>query len=381
MHGPSDRGAVAPLQPRRQVEVARPLLQAGVGIGLERSRVAVVAHPGPGGLGRASTGSSNSDACTGPSRAASAVQHGIGAPVGRALVGEGSGRDGARTAGDGERRHPRRLPRGEVGRRGGQGGGVDWKRCRRSARGREDPGRGRPCRGGAPRRWCGCARASGGFLRSSRWSDTTRWSIGSGAGHVEEPEPLVVAHLLVDRDRGLELLGHHRLAHPVADPPAVPREGDLHVAPPGTGARRQAAHDGDRELEALGGVDGHDPHGVVVGLGQHRLGDPRALGGLLVDPVEVRRAGCRRWPRSTPAPGRSRTGGAATRRAADPRRTRARGRGDRGRCGRAARRATASSAPRGSRGGTPGHARRSSLRHREARACCTTSCRPAAPCG
>ena len=34
-------------------------------------------------------------------------------------------------------------------------------------------------------------------------------------------------------------------------------------------------------------MDGHDAHGVVVGLGQHRLGDPRALGRLLLDPVEV----------------------------------------------------------------------------------------------
>ena len=34
-------------------------------------------------------------------------------------------------------------------------------------------------------------------------------------------------------------------------------------------------------------MDRHDPHGVVVGLGEHRLGDPGALGGLLVDPVEV----------------------------------------------------------------------------------------------
>ena len=46
-------------------------------------------------------------------------------------------------------------------------------------------------------------------------------------------------------------------------------------------------HDRDRELEALGGVDGHDPHGVVVGLRQHGLGDPGALRRLLVDPLEV----------------------------------------------------------------------------------------------
>ena len=34
-------------------------------------------------------------------------------------------------------------------------------------------------------------------------------------------------------------------------------------------------------------MDGHDAHGVVVGLGQDRLGDPGALGRLQLDPAQV----------------------------------------------------------------------------------------------
>jgi hypothetical protein len=110
---------------------------------------------------------------------------------------------------------------------------------------------------------------------------------GPGAGDVEEAEPLVVAHLLVDGSVGLELVGDDLAPHPVAHWPAVAREVDLDGAASTSGPGRQARDDGDRELEALGGVDRHDAHGVVVGLGQHRLRDPRPLGGLLLDPVEV----------------------------------------------------------------------------------------------
>ena len=37
----------------------------------------------------------------------------------------------------------------------------------------------------------------------------------------------------------------------------------------------------------LAACTGQDAHGVVVGLGQHGLGDPAALGGLLAHPLEV----------------------------------------------------------------------------------------------
>ena len=41
------------------------------------------------------------------------------------------------------------------------------------------------------------------------------------------------------------------------------------------------------KFEPLGAVDGHDPHGVVVALGQDRLGHPRPLGRLRGHPVQV----------------------------------------------------------------------------------------------
>src|SRR3546814_12074808 len=77
---------------------------------------------------------------------------------------------------------------------------------------------------------------------------------GPGTGHVEQADALVVAHLLVDGDVVLELLGDDLLAHPVADPPpTVAGEVDLHRAASATGAGRHAAHDGDGEIEPPGG--------------------------------------------------------------------------------------------------------------------------------
>ncbi len=85
---------------------------------------------------------------------------------------------------------------------------------------------------------------------------------------VEQPPPLGVAHLLVDR---LEL---------VVDVVAISAGEGPCPGRPHDASRRAALrlggeprHDGDRELEALGGVDRHDPHGVVVVLGQDRVGD------------------------------------------------------------------------------------------------------------
>ena len=64
---------------------------------------------------------------------------------------------------------------------------------------------------------------------------------GAGAGDVQQPEALVVAHLLVDRDGGLELLGDDLLAHAVAHRAAVPGEVHLHRAAHPAGTGRQAA--------------------------------------------------------------------------------------------------------------------------------------------
>ena len=100
-----------------------------------------------------------------------------------------------------------------------------------------------------------------------------------------------------------------------------------------------AADDGDRELEALGGVHRHDPHGVVVVLGQDRVAGP-ALRGLVARPTAGSAAGPARRRRSTPGPGRRRSGPGATRRGRRHRRGRLRAPGARRRCGRAGRRAS-----------------------------------------
>lgn len=47
----------------------------------------------------------------------------------------------------------------------------------------------------------------------------------------------------------------------------------------------EADEDGDRELEALRPVHGHDPEDVLVGLGQNGLDGPQSLPQLVVHPV------------------------------------------------------------------------------------------------
>ena len=59
-------------------------------------------------------------------------------------------------------------------------------------------------------------------------------------------------------------------------------------APGGPGQLGGQARDHrHRELEALGPVDGENPHAVVVGLGQHRLGHPGVLGPLEAGPLQI----------------------------------------------------------------------------------------------
>ena len=109
---------------------------------------------------------------------------------------------------------------------------------------------------------------------------------GAGHRHVEEAQLLVEVHLLVDGRVALELLGGDALrdAHRVGV--AVVREREDHARPVSRRLRGHARHDRDRELESLGAVDGEDAHRVVVGLGEHRLDDPRALAPLQVGPGE-----------------------------------------------------------------------------------------------
>ena len=57
-------------------------------------------------------------------------------------------------------------------------------------------------------------------------------------------------------------------------------------APRAASARGHPGHDRDRELEPLRSMDRHDPHGVVIGLGQHGLDHPRPLPRLPVGPFQ-----------------------------------------------------------------------------------------------
>ena len=101
------------------------------------------------------------------------------------------------------------------------------------------------------------------------------------AGHIEQSAALGVAHLLVDR----QVVDEHAIVALAGQHPGV-------VDPHHTGGLAaswsggQAGHDRDRELEALGGVDGHQADRVVVVFGQDRVGDP-ALRRLERGPVEV----------------------------------------------------------------------------------------------
>ena len=122
--------------------------------------------------------------------------------------------------------------------------------------------------------------ASSSALVSARdWADrcvdTTRWSRARVQATYSSRRRSWSVHLLVDRLRGLEVAGldaASELDRVAAGwghstwTPLVPRAWDV-----------MPDSDDHRELQALGGVDGHDAHGVGVGLGQHRLGDPRRL--------------------------------------------------------------------------------------------------------
>jgi hypothetical protein len=104
---------------------------------------------------------------------------------------------------------------------------------------------------------------------------------GSGAGHVQQSASLGVAHLLVD---GL-VAGEHAVVTLAGEHPGVVRPHDARgLRAPRTGG--QAGDHRDGELEPLGGVHGHDAHGVEIVLGQDRVGDP-ALRGLELRPLQV----------------------------------------------------------------------------------------------
>ena len=268
MHGAADRGAVAALVPRRQLEVAAVLREAGIARAAPRRRA----------------------------RRASVVAPTNAAP--RAL----------------RERGVRARPPTRRGRDPGASGSAPG-----AARRRRAPAVGRRRTPAS----CAAFHSSSACVQRRAFDgrEVARLAVhrhdeviaGARARDVEQPQLLVEVHLLVDRLVQLEVRGLHALRqlHLVA---AVGREQHLHAARRRDGRGRRAGTDHDRELETFRAVDRHDANRVVVGLGQHRLDDPRALGTLQRRPREVvaQRAALRR--RRTPAPGRRRSARAARRR-------------------------------------------------------------------
>ena len=216
-----DRGAVAALEPGRQVEVAGPLLQPGID---PVDRATVVG---------AGVASSSEAAAADRARPARARPPTVGSP----LVGEARWRR-PRRVGAATRGRPRvGLPALE--RRGAGAGtaAVDGRATASPLRSGSRPssvahaGEEQLGVGAVARAWP----ASSPRLAVQRHDEVVA---GAGAGDVEQPDALVVAHLLVDRHHCLELLGHDVLARAVADPAAVRGE---RAPRRGVGARRDAS--------------------------------------------------------------------------------------------------------------------------------------------
>ena len=310
--GPTDSRAVAALQPRREIEVAGPLLESRVRLVLA-VRCALVGQGG-GGHRRRSGGP---------------LQGGLA--LGRPR---------------GQRRRWRRRGQDDEGK------GTGSARPRRADRSTRSP---MPARSSSALVAPGGRRLVGPGLAVQR---DDQMIAGPGAGHVEQPDPLVEAICSSMGAHSRYSWRGHVLPELVPDAPAAGRrEHHLGRGRPPLGHGRHARHDGDGELEALGAVDGHDAHGVVVALGQDGLGHPGPLGRLRLHPAqvlaEVPAGGLAPGPglvddEAQPAPhvagpslGEARAPGPAGRR----------------RCGRAARRAPASGAGRRASAGRRGRRR------------------------
>ena len=126
---------------------------------------------------------------------------------------------------------------------------------------------------------------------------------GAGAGDVQQPQPFVLVHLLVERlgvivVAGLDVAAEPERAAAVAGPQHLDR------APGPAGLAGHPGQDDDRELKSLGRVDGHDPQRVGVGFRQYRLGGAGCFLALARRPRSGRRAALRWWLRTRRGPGR-----------------------------------------------------------------------------
>ena len=277
MDRPSDGGAVATLAPRGRLRVAPVLVQSGVGgvlavVGAGPAAVgavlAVVAVPalGTGESGRRHRGRDR--------RRGQAL---LILPLPLVPVGQGRPLRAGERCGVGGRE---RLlcpveERRAVGRAGLRGAGVGQ----------------RPRRGVllvAP------------VVRGSPVKADDQMVAGPGAGDIQEPSALMGVHLLVDRLPCLVVLRLHSASQLHY---GRITEAESHRRPAGgliESCRHPRQHH-DGELQALGRVHREDAHAVVVGLGQHRLRDPRVVGALQPGPFEV--AAQVRAPRVGPGPG------------------------------------------------------------------------------
>ena len=122
-----------------------------------------------------------------------------------------------------------------------------------------------------------------------RCSDTTRWSRARVQATYSRRIRSWKLHLLVDRQpRSSYSSVLTFLAEPVSRPrPDGGGNTTRRRRPRPMGAVDMPETIVIGELQSLGAVDRHDPHGVIVGLGQDGLGHPGPLGRLAVDPVQV----------------------------------------------------------------------------------------------
>ena len=107
-----------------------------------------------------------------------------------------------------------------------------------------------------------------------------------GGGHIEQPDELLLGQLLLDDAQGVvarRLEGVGLATDPNLH--GARRAVDDHRTAFGPApVRVQADQDDDGELQALGGVHGHNPHRVLISLGHRDFRYPGPLGYLPVGP-------------------------------------------------------------------------------------------------
>ena len=249
MHGAPDRRAVAAALPRRQVEVD-----------------AVLGQPGVGGVAVGAAGPASS--AGGRSAVGGARRGGARRRPHRAGGHRAAARSAPHVAGVG----PRQLER--LG--GGRGSGTA---ASSSADGAVAGGAGR---GQHVWRSVALRRAARRSRSGLRCSDTTRWSTArvhaTYSRRRRSASPICSSSGWNSSNSSLRCSASVHVRRRATRPTIAPVDRCSLGGQPGD--------DGDRELQALGRVHGHDPHRVVVVLGEDRVAGP-ALVGLVRGPAQV----------------------------------------------------------------------------------------------